>query len=106
MAIATLALVTARTTDNPPGSSRGEHNYPSPNAARTRTQAAANRCPTVAGSASAAGGAPSPHGRTRRAAADRARHGARRRPRCLRDRDSADLVRVKSDYTLTKVTKP
>eukprot|EP00964_Phaeocystis_antarctica_P027944 scaffold15753_cov58-Phaeocystis_antarctica.AAC.1 len=34
---------------------------------------------TVAGSASAAGGAPSPHGRIRRAAADRARHGARRR---------------------------
>eukprot|EP00964_Phaeocystis_antarctica_P027533 scaffold15534_cov57-Phaeocystis_antarctica.AAC.7 len=34
----------AKTTDNPSGSSRGKHNYPSPNAARTRTQAAVNRC--------------------------------------------------------------
>ena len=32
----------AEPTDNPPGSSRGHHNYPSPNAARPRPQAAAN----------------------------------------------------------------
>ena len=31
--------------DDPSGSSRGAHNYPSPNAALTRTQAAANLCP-------------------------------------------------------------
>ena len=35
-----------RSMDKPnPESSRGAHNYPSPNAALTRSQAAANRCP-------------------------------------------------------------
>ena len=31
--------------DDPYGSSRGTHNYPSPNAARSHTHSAANLCP-------------------------------------------------------------
>ena len=34
--------------DDPYGSSRGTHNYPSPNAARSHTHSAANPCPKVA----------------------------------------------------------